>query len=208
MPPVDRGLPDRAVIYLARHGQTPLNETDALRGHQEPPLDETGHKQARQLAAAIGAVGLTGVFASPSARARQTAQPIADQAGLNLAIDGRFRDRDYGQWTGQSRTSVTARWGSIDRAPGVESRAAVTDRALDGLIEIARAHRHGSAAVVSHDAVNRLLLVAFRPELGDPDAIPQGNGCFNVLLWCGDRFTVLNVNEEPRGLCGPEPPQA
>jgi hypothetical protein len=60
----------------------------------------------------------------------------------------------------------------------------------------------------AHDAVNRLLLAAFRPELGDPDAVPQRNGCFNVLLWCGDRFTVLTVNEEPRGLCGPVPPQA
>jgi broad specificity phosphatase PhoE len=52
-----------------------------------------------------------------------------------------------------------------------------------------RRYQRGTVAVVSHDAVNRLLLGAFRPELGDPDAIPQHNGSFNVLMWQGDGFS-------------------
>ena len=36
----------RTLVYLARHGQTPLNESDVLRGLADPALDEDGRDQA------------------------------------------------------------------------------------------------------------------------------------------------------------------
>jgi broad specificity phosphatase PhoE len=110
------------LVYLVRHGQTPLNESGVLRGLADPPLDETGRRQAARLGAALGSRGLAAVFSSPLLRARQTAQPVSERAGLEVAVDQCLLDRDYGPWTGISRESVTARWGSVDRAPGV-SRA-------------------------------------------------------------------------------------
>jgi hypothetical protein len=47
--------------------------------------------------------------------------------------------------------------------------------------------------VVSHNAVNRQVLVAFDPGLGNPGTLPQDNGCFNTLdlrnddSWTGRR---------------------
>jgi hypothetical protein len=41
-PPVSKRSAERTVIYLVRHGQTPLNQTDVLRGRADPSLDETG----------------------------------------------------------------------------------------------------------------------------------------------------------------------
>jgi broad specificity phosphatase PhoE len=38
---------------------------------------------------------------------------------------------------------------------------AVRERAVAGLTDIARRHRGGTVVVVSHDAVNRQVLVAF-----------------------------------------------
>ena len=32
--------PVRTLVYLARHSQTPLNESDVLRGLTDPPLDD------------------------------------------------------------------------------------------------------------------------------------------------------------------------
>ena len=32
----------RTLVYLARHGQTPLNESGVLRGLADPPLDRPG----------------------------------------------------------------------------------------------------------------------------------------------------------------------
>jgi broad specificity phosphatase PhoE len=187
----------RALIYLARHGQTPLNESDVLRGLADPALDEAGHDQARRLGEALGPRGLLAVIASPLLRARQTAQPVAERAGLVVATDQCLVDRDYGQWTGTSRDAVIAQWGSVDRAPGVEPRSAVRDRAVKGLTDIARRWLGGIVVVVSHDAVNRQVLAAFDAGLGDPDTIPQDNGCFNTLKWQAGRWAVLGVNELP-----------
>ena len=122
----DAGSFRRTLAYLVRHGETPLNEAGVLRGLADPPLDETGRRQAERLGAALGSLGLAAVIASPLLRARQTA------LGLDVTVDQCLLDRDYGPWTGISRESVTARWGSVDRAPGVEPRPAVRDRAVRG----------------------------------------------------------------------------
>ena len=193
----DEGSFGRAVVYLVRHGQTPLNESGVLRGLADPPLDETGRRQAQRLGSVLGPRGLAAVFSSPLLRARQTAQPVGERAGLEVAVDQCLLDRDYGPWTGISRESVTDRWGSVDRAPGVEPGPAVRDRAVQGLTGIARRHPGGTVVVVSHDAVNREVLAAFDAGLGDPDAIPQDNGCYNTLEWRGGRWAVLGVNEIP-----------
>ncbi len=188
---------DRTLVYLARHGQTPLNESDVLRGLADPQLDDTGCDQARRLGATLGRRNPSAVIASPLRRAVQTAQPVAEQAGLEPATDQRLVDRDYGQCTGASRDLVIERFGSVDNAPGVEPRSAVRDRAIAGLTDIARHHRGGTVVVVSHDAVNREVLVAFDPSLGDPDAVPQQNGCFNTLEMTDGQWVVTRVNELP-----------
>jgi glucosyl-3-phosphoglycerate phosphatase len=170
-----------------------------LRGLADPPLDQAGQQQARRLGAALGPRGLCAVIASPLLRARQTAQPVADRAGLEVAADQCLLDRDYGPWTGVSRDAVTGRWGSVDQAPGVESRLAVRDRVVKGLMAIAQRNSGGAVVVVSHDAVNREVLVALDAGLGEPDAMPQDNGCFNLLEWRSDRWAILSVNELPAG---------
>lgn len=53
--------------------------------------------------------------------------------------------------------------------------------------------------VVSHDAVNREVLATVDPNLGDPDNIPQDNGCFNIRQWANGGLVVLSVNELPPG---------
>jgi glucosyl-3-phosphoglycerate phosphatase len=72
------------LVYLARHGQTALNESGALRGLLDPPLDETGWRQAALLGEALGPRQPALVVASPLRRARETARPVADRAGLTV----------------------------------------------------------------------------------------------------------------------------
>lgn len=116
------GAADCTVVYLARHGQTPLNESGALRGLADPPLDEAGREQARRLGTALGPRSPSLVVASPLRRAIQTAQPVADQAGLPVTTDQRLIDRDYGPWTGASKESVAARWARSMMRPASSRR--------------------------------------------------------------------------------------
>src|SRR5690348_6344815 len=167
----------RTLVYLARHGQTALNESGVLRGLLDPPLDETGWRQAANLGAALGPRQPSLVVASPLLRARETAQPVADHAGLTVTPDGYLLDRDYGQWAGTPKDTVVAQWGSVDAAPGVEPRSTVRSRAVAGLTALAQRFSRASVVAVSHDAVNREVLAALDPDLGAPDSIPQDNGC-------------------------------
>jgi broad specificity phosphatase PhoE len=189
----------RTLVYLVRHGQTPLNESGVLRGLLDPSLDGVGLRQARRLGAVLGSRVISAVVASPLRRARETARPVADRAGREVATDRRLIDRDYGQWAGTRRESVVARWGSVDDAPGVEPLFVVRDRAVEGMADIAGRARGNAVVVVSHDAVNRQVLVAFDADLGDPEELPQENGCFNTLEWRDGRWAVLGVNEFPAG---------
>ncbi|HWG13424.1 MAG TPA: histidine phosphatase family protein [Streptosporangiaceae bacterium] len=187
----------RTLVYLARHGQTALNETDHLRGLADPLLNETGRQQARRLGAALGRRDPAAVVASPLRRAVQTAQPVADRVGLRVVTDQCLLDRDYGPQTGASKQKVIEQWGSVDNAPGVEEASAVRERAVRGLTELAGRFRGRTIVVVSHDAVNREVLAAFDPGLGDPDSIPQDNGCFNTLEFRHGDWAVQFVNDVP-----------
>src|SRR5689334_3952147 len=191
------GTAGRVVVYLARHGQTPLNESGVLRGRADPPLDETGREQASRLGAVLGPRNPSLVVASPLQRAVQTAQPVAGPAGLTVITDQRLTDRDYGPWTGTPREPVIARWGSVDSAPGVEPALVVLVRAMTGLNAIADRCRAGTVVAVSHDAVNRQVLAALYPDLGDPGSIPQDNGCFNTLERRQGKWTVVAINQIP-----------
>ena len=90
---VSRG---RTLIYLARHGQTPLNESGVLRGLADPQLDETGRDQARRLGEALGPRELLAVVASPLLRAKETAALLFSHQPITL--EPRLVEMDFGAW--------------------------------------------------------------------------------------------------------------
>lgn len=57
----------------------------------------------------------------------------------------------------------------------------------------------GSALVVSHDAVNRLVLPMLDRRLDGLGALVQDTGCFNVIERRGDVWSVLSVNNAAGG---------
>ncbi|HEY1763017.1 MAG TPA: histidine phosphatase family protein [Acidimicrobiales bacterium] len=188
-------------IYMARHGETPLNAAGLLRGRLDPPLTTKGQMQAEALADALQGENIRLIVASPLQRAVATAGALAERVGLPVEIDERFNDRDYGVWSGISRDEVEARWGSVDNAPGVEPAGVVLERVLEGFRETTVKLRDGVGLIVSHDAINRPLLVALEASLAGR-VIPQETGCYNVLRSTDDTWNVVSVNNVP-----PQPEQ-
>lgn len=191
------------LIYLARHGETPLNAAGLLRGRLDPPLTAKGQTQAEALADALQGEDIHLIVTSPLQRAVATARPLAERIGVTVEIDQRFNDRDYGVWAGISRDEVEARWGSVDNAPGVEPVDAVLGRVLEGFYETAANVGDGVGLIVSHDAINRPLLVALEASLASR-AIPQETGCYNVLRLSDHTWKVVSVNNVPRPRDGAE----
>ena len=73
-------------LLLIRHGlPIRLERTDGLPA--DPPLSETGHEQARRVAAWLADVEIHDIYASPMQRARETAAPLADQLGVEISVE-------------------------------------------------------------------------------------------------------------------------
>jgi broad specificity phosphatase PhoE len=182
-------------VILVRHARTAWNTDGRLRGRLDPPLDDVGRKEAAALASAITRLHPGRVVSSPLRRATETARAITTPLKLQVVIDPRLADRDYGQWAGHREAAVVAQFGSLDRAPNVEPADRVLTRAC-GVLEEQREHIvDGSAVLVSHDAVNKLLLAALRPDLGN-DRIPQRTACWNILVPTRAGWDVQAVDQK------------
>ncbi len=184
-------------VYLCRHGRTQLNVAGLLRGRLDPDLDLVGRAEARDLAHQLSQIGLSWVISSPLARAVETAAPIAEVAGVELETDARLLDRGYGQFDGRSADDVRKQYGTLDAAPGVESAQSVADRAEAALDEVVAGAGEGSVAVVSHDAVIRILLDRLAP--GHTQHIQPRTGCWSLLRHdeTGWRPLAVNSKDDP-----------
>lgn len=165
-------------VYLARHGRTALNAEGRLRGLSDPPLDEVGIAEVSRLAEALAARHPKAVASSPLQRAVATARAIGSAADAPVTVDARLTDRDYGPMTGLHREDVERRYGSVDSAPGVESHAALAERARRAFLELVAELGPGPIVLVSHDAFNTALLAQLDPTL---DRISQRTACWNQL---------------------------
>jgi broad specificity phosphatase PhoE len=178
-------------IYLCQHGRTPLNREGRLRGRLDPELDLVGLAEARDLAALLGQLAPTRVISSPLKRAAQTAEVIAEAAGVEVELDDRLVDRSYGEFDGELSTEVAEKYGRPSAAPGVESTADLVARATTVLDGIVRDTESGPVVVVTHDAVIRYVLADIAPGYSPSELVPQRTGAWSLLRWADDAWTLV-----------------
>ncbi len=171
-------------LVLIRHGQTTANAQGILDtrlpGH---PLTELGHRQAADLAQRLAGTAVVAVYASRALRAQQTAQPIATCHGLAAQVLDGIHEAAIGDLEGRHALDdhrilheLYRAWhgGDLDRArPGGESGKQVLDRYLADVATIRRAHRAGTAVLVSHGAATRLAVVALAANVDGSFAAPR-----------------------------------
>jgi probable phosphoglycerate mutase len=89
--------PSYKFIFL-RHGQSQGNAEGRYQGQADYPLTDIGIRQAQILAENWERTGVEFdlVISSPLARARQTAEIIAEQLGVTLELDPVWMERDTG----------------------------------------------------------------------------------------------------------------
>lgn len=152
-------------ILLARHGQTAWNALGRLQGHTDIELDPTGREQARALADAVRDAGLTRVWSSDLARARETAAIVATELGLPPPeVDPDLRERRFGVFEGLTRDECVANhpdawrdWvAQTSHPPGGEPRADAIVRMQRAMLRVVA---DGTTLVVSHGGVMRLWLM-------------------------------------------------
>ena len=166
-------------LVLVRHGRTMLTESRKISGGDgdDPDLSDVGRRDAFAVAKALGQIGSKGpwqkiapisaIVSSPMKRAKQTAQTIADQFGLNVDEIEELREISFGKWDGltheQAQESDQELWrqwrGSWTVSPpGGESLEVFDARLQDSLKQIVERHAGKTVVVVAHVMPIRGLL--------------------------------------------------
>jgi probable phosphoglycerate mutase len=146
-----------------------------IQGQLDPPLNETGRAQARELADQVAGEGLAALYTSDMLRARQTAEIIAERLGAPVTVlqdldevrvgDLDARDDDA-SW--DVHAQVLARWyaGELDAAfPAGETFRQALARFEAALREIARHHPVEAVAAVTHGAIQLTVLPRLCPTI-------------------------------------------
>jgi probable phosphoglycerate mutase len=155
-------------LFLVRHGTTIWHAENRYAGVSDVELDPRGYTQAERLASWASEAGLAAVWSSPLSRARETAFPAARAAGLELRIDERLREIDFGKIEGKTMAeaeqlfSEEMRRFRVDPAacpmPGGEDPYKAARRAVSALRDISASHPQGRVLVVAHNTLIRLTL--------------------------------------------------
>lgn len=143
-------------LLLTRHGETDWNRDHLWQGHTGPPLNDTGRRQAADLAMRIDRIDA--VYSSDTERARETALILADRHSLEVAVDPRLREVNFGEWEGLTRAQINERFGGAftkwlsgesSTPNGGEADEAMADRVIAALADISAQHPDGRVLVVT-----------------------------------------------------------
>lgn len=179
-------------VYLIRHGVTDWNLAGRLQGLEDIPLNEEGLRQAALCAQALQPLPVDYVASSPLLRAKKTAEILARTLNLPMGTDVRLIERDFGRLSGllpEERAAFLA----SGQDPGSEPPAAVADRMLKAIDELAR--KHGRLLAVSHGAsINAVLYRLSGGRIGTGRTILLNLGIsrlsFRDGLWRIDFYNV------------------
>ena len=155
-------------IVLARHGETDWNRDGRFQGQADPPLNEHGREQARQLAERLSVQRFAALYSSPLRRARETADIVAGRLGLAVVPVDDLQEIDVGSWSGFTRHEVQsrfpaayARWLAFTAGwDGGETYDELKRRVVAAVLGVARRHPDERILIVTHGGPIRALLAA------------------------------------------------
>ncbi len=184
-------------FILIRHGQTEWNKQERFRGHADIPLNDTGKTQAQKVAARLAHDKIDAIYASPLQRTLQTAQPLAEEHGLEAQKEDALIDLDVGALEGltvdearQAFPEVVDKWlnapGKV-KFPKGDSIKSVRTRVGKLLEELGTRHAGQTVVLVTHRVPCHVILcTVLGMDLDALWSIKQDNACI-------DRFE----NQEP-----------
>jgi uncharacterized phosphatase len=179
---------------LIRHGQTDWNRDDKLQGSSDIPLNDAGREQAHEAARVLRDAGpWVAVVSSPLSRARETAEIIAGDLGLELGpAYPDLVERDYGPLEGTSSSAAVAEHPHRDY-PGAETLDQVATRGRAALDAIWGDFGDTAVVIVAHGTLIRYTLASLA---GHPIEGIR-NGTISTAARVDGRWEVLTVNGAP-----------
>ncbi len=197
-------------VILLRHGRSTANAAGVLAGRTEGVgLDGRGQAQAKTVVERVAQVPLAVLVSSPLQRCRETVAPLAQARGLEVIVDDRFVEMDYGEWTGRELRTLAKEplWKVVQSHPSAvvfpagEGLAAMQARSVAAIREwdAKLAAEHGPQflwLVCTHgDIVKAVLADALGMHLDSFQRIVAEPGSISAVTYTDTRPFVKRVND-------------
>ncbi len=180
-------------IYLMRHGET-LYQSRATEGAiGNGALTERGREQIAAVALLFRGVPLDRIYASPLSRARETAQIIAREKGLDVVLSPDLREITPSDemLAGKSTAAIFQEVQRFFKSPttswdepylGGESFRQVQERGVQFLDSLLSQADWQTVLVVAHGGINNALIAyATGVTGGRVFNVEQDFGCINII---------------------------
>jgi broad specificity phosphatase PhoE len=194
-------------ILLVRHGHVEGIHPERFRGRAEIPLSTLGEKQRLLTASRIKESSEPVIVLTSSlGRCIATGEAIAAACAVQSQSLPELYDIDYGAWQWKTHDEIRQSeplafecWKKFPdqmQMPEGESLQQVLVRATQALTRILKEYEGQTVVVVSHDSVNRVLLLHI---LGLPLSkywsIKQDPCCINEVAFDEGVFQIKSINE-------------
>lgn len=153
-------------FYFVRHGESLWNIENRICGKTDIDLSEEGYAQAEKAAQEILRQNLQidVILSSPLLRAYHTAEVIAEKTGIELRMEERLIEQDFGRFEGTARDGEefrAAKTHFIDSYGGGESMLKTAHRVYSLLDEIT-AQNDLVCLLAAHNGLARIIESYFR----------------------------------------------
>ena len=189
-------------IIAIRHGETAWNVDTRIQGQTDIGLNDKGHWQARQAAAALADEPIAAIYTSDLSRAHDTARAIAQVKGLTPQTEVGLRERAFGIFEKHTWAEIESLWPDDARqwrervpewAPtDGESLLALRERIQNLTHDLAARHVGEQIVLVAHGGVMDILYrLATQQALQAPRTWSLGNANINRLLWSPQGLSLV-----------------
>lgn len=151
-------------LYVTRHGETEFNVLHKISGTTDVELTDKGKEQAAKLAELLADKNIDLIISSPMKRAQDTARAIAQKCNVDILIDERLKEQDYGIYEGMDpKTSEfqSDRRHFALRCPQGESKLQLAARAYALLDDIKDKYSDKTVLLVCHGGTCRVIHTYF-----------------------------------------------
>lgn len=170
-----------STLGLLRHGQTDWNIDLRLQGTTDIAMNEVGINQIQTAALHLDQ-GWDVVLSSPLGRARQSAEIVAKQLGIEaVEIEPLLLERAFGIGEGLTYAEWGEKFARLDDIPGAETKASVEQRARELLDLVSQRYAGVRVLAVSHGALIRFVLGAVTAGTIPPAGERLQNASLHIL---------------------------
>ena len=169
------------MIYVVRHGETEWNAVNKVLGRTDIPLNDNGIVQTKELGHLLKDLKVEVFLCSPLLRARQTADAIASETGLQYRIDDRLIEQDFGRFEGVARFDreyQAAKREYFARYPGGESYFDMAARVYPLIKEL----EGTDALLVTHGGICRIIRSYFE-DMGNEEFVQYAQKNCEVKMY-------------------------